>query len=202
MLPDKPAGRCGRNADCGRCSSVPYTKSPIFRMAHTQARAPWQTCMALWTERWLLAMQFCALYSITHIPHSTYTSSCSLTNLQGVVDGTLTVGDAVLFITVVNQLYVPLSVFGSYYRQVCVCACVCTLVCVHACVCVFVPTCSCLTAVKTKLLCVCVCACACEIGWLKEVLTVKVKKNKKKDYASSVNHSTLINEESLWYWVS
>mmetsp|Transcript_18402 Transcript_18402/g.51583 ORF Transcript_18402/g.51583 Transcript_18402/m.51583 type:complete len:1155 (+) Transcript_18402:140-3604(+) len=38
--------------------------------------------------------------------------------VKGVVDGSLTVGDAVLFITVVNQLYVPLSVFGSYYRQV------------------------------------------------------------------------------------
>ncbi len=38
--------------------------------------------------------------------------------MQGVVEGSLTVGDAVLFITVVNQLYVPLSVFGSYYRQV------------------------------------------------------------------------------------
>lgn len=35
----------------------------------------------------------------------------------GVARGTLTVGDAVLFITLMNQLYVPLTYFGSYYRQ-------------------------------------------------------------------------------------
>jgi hypothetical protein len=32
--------------------------------------------------------------------------------------GTLTVGDTVLFITMMQQLYVPLTYFGSYYRQV------------------------------------------------------------------------------------
>lgn len=36
----------------------------------------------------------------------------------GVARGTLTVGDAVLFVAMVNQLYVPLTYFGSYYRQV------------------------------------------------------------------------------------
>lgn len=36
----------------------------------------------------------------------------------GVAHGELTVGDAVLFITIMNQLYVPLTYFGSYYRQV------------------------------------------------------------------------------------
>ena len=40
-------------------------------------------------------------------------------SVKGVVEGSLTVGDAVLFITVMNQLYVPLTYFGSYYRQVC-----------------------------------------------------------------------------------
>lgn len=38
--------------------------------------------------------------------------------VSGVSQGTLTVGDAVLFITLMNQLYVPLTYFGSYYRQV------------------------------------------------------------------------------------
>lgn len=37
--------------------------------------------------------------------------------VRGVVVGTLTVGDAVLFVTLMNQLYVPLTYFGSYYRQ-------------------------------------------------------------------------------------
>jgi ATP-binding cassette subfamily B (MDR/TAP) protein 6 len=32
--------------------------------------------------------------------------------------GMLTVGDTVLFITMMQQLYVPLTYFGSYYRQV------------------------------------------------------------------------------------
>eukprot|EP00878_Enallax_costatus_P021099 GHUV01022330.1.p1 GENE.GHUV01022330.1~~GHUV01022330.1.p1 ORF type:complete len:415 (+),score=133.81 GHUV01022330.1:1421-2665(+) len=32
--------------------------------------------------------------------------------------GSLTVGDTVLFITMMQQLYVPLTYFGSYYRQV------------------------------------------------------------------------------------
>jgi ABC-type transport system involved in Fe-S cluster assembly fused permease/ATPase subunit len=36
----------------------------------------------------------------------------------GVAHDELTVGDAVLFITIMNQLYVPLTYFGSYYRQV------------------------------------------------------------------------------------
>ncbi|GFR40170.1 hypothetical protein Agub_g727 [Astrephomene gubernaculifera] len=38
--------------------------------------------------------------------------------VRGVVGGSLTVGDAVLFVTMMNQLYVPLTFFGSYYRQV------------------------------------------------------------------------------------
>ncbi|GLI64082.1 hypothetical protein VaNZ11_007251, partial [Volvox africanus] len=38
--------------------------------------------------------------------------------VRGVVRGSLTVGDAVLFVTMMNQLYVPLTFFGSYYRQV------------------------------------------------------------------------------------
>lgn len=35
--------------------------------------------------------------------------------------GSLTVGDTVLFITMMQQLYVPLTYFGSYYRQVGAC---------------------------------------------------------------------------------
>lgn len=38
--------------------------------------------------------------------------------IRGIVAGKLTVGDAVLFLTLMNQLYAPLSFFGSYYRQV------------------------------------------------------------------------------------
>ena len=37
------------------------------------------------------------------------------------VQGQRTVGDAVLFITMMNNLCVPLTYFGSYYRQVSVC---------------------------------------------------------------------------------
>jgi ABC-type multidrug transport system fused ATPase/permease subunit len=43
----------------------------------------------------------------------------------GVAKGELTVGDTVLFVTMMQQLYVPLTFFGSYYRQVsspCVCS--------------------------------------------------------------------------------
>lgn len=36
----------------------------------------------------------------------------------GVAEGSLTVGDTVLFVTMMQQLYVPLTYFGSYYRQV------------------------------------------------------------------------------------
>ena len=35
----------------------------------------------------------------------------------GVADGSLTVGDVVLFVTLMQQLYAPLSFFGSYYRM-------------------------------------------------------------------------------------
>lgn len=35
----------------------------------------------------------------------------------GVVSGTLTVGDTVLFITMMQQLYAPLNFFGTYYRM-------------------------------------------------------------------------------------
>ena len=37
-------------------------------------------------------------------------------SLQGVARGTLTVGDAVLFIAMVQQLSAPLNYFGSFYR--------------------------------------------------------------------------------------
>jgi ATP-binding cassette subfamily B (MDR/TAP) protein 6 len=37
---------------------------------------------------------------------------------QGVADGSLTVGDAVLFVTLMIQLYAPLNYFGSYYRVI------------------------------------------------------------------------------------
>ncbi len=35
-----------------------------------------------------------------------------------IANGRQTVGDAVLFLTMMNQLYAPLNFFGSYYRQV------------------------------------------------------------------------------------
>ena len=40
--------------------------------------------------------------------------------VAGVASGAQTVGDAVLFVSMMQQLYVPLTFFGSYYRQVCV----------------------------------------------------------------------------------
>lgn len=38
--------------------------------------------------------------------------------VRGIVSGKLTVGDAVLFLSLMSQLVAPLSFFGSYYRQV------------------------------------------------------------------------------------
>jgi ATP-binding cassette, subfamily B (MDR/TAP), member 6 len=35
----------------------------------------------------------------------------------GVAAGRLTVGDAVLFVTMMQQLYQPLNYFGTYYRM-------------------------------------------------------------------------------------
>ncbi|KAL3160766.1 hypothetical protein ABBQ38_009179 [Trebouxia sp. C0009 RCD-2024] len=37
---------------------------------------------------------------------------------KGVADGELTVGDAVLFVTLMQQLYAPLNYFGTYYRTI------------------------------------------------------------------------------------
>ncbi len=38
--------------------------------------------------------------------------------VRGIVAGKLTVGDAVLFLSLMQSLMAPLSFFGSYYRQV------------------------------------------------------------------------------------
>ena len=45
-------------------------------------------------------------------------SSTPCLGLQGVADGSLTVGDAVLFVTLMQQLYAPLNYFGTYYRTI------------------------------------------------------------------------------------
>lgn len=37
---------------------------------------------------------------------------------KGVASGSLTVGDAVLFVTLIQQLYAPLNYFGTYYRTI------------------------------------------------------------------------------------
>eukprot|EP00887_Chlorella_sp_A99_P000615 scaffold5.g615.t1 len=37
---------------------------------------------------------------------------------KGISNGTLTVGDAVLFVTLMQQLYAPLNFFGTYYRLI------------------------------------------------------------------------------------
>ena len=41
-----------------------------------------------------------------------------VTSSQGVAEGALTVGDAVLFVTLMQQLYAPLNYFGTYYRTI------------------------------------------------------------------------------------
>ena len=61
-----------------------------------------------------------ALYQVhAHASAEAYLSlalpHCSAVVLaQGVAEGRLTVGDAVLFITLMQQLYAPLNYFGSY----------------------------------------------------------------------------------------
>ena len=39
--------------------------------------------------------------------------------LQGVANGSLSVGDTVLFITILQQLYVPLNYFGAPPEHMC-----------------------------------------------------------------------------------
>lgn len=56
----------------------------------------------------------CAQFQIL-LPHP---SEPATSFWQGVADGILTVGDAVLFITLMQQLYAPLNYFGSYYRAI------------------------------------------------------------------------------------
>jgi ABC-type multidrug transport system fused ATPase/permease subunit len=59
--------------------------------------------------------------------------------------GRVSVGDTVLFISMMQQLYVPLTFFGSYYRQarawLCVCGCVVVWLCGCVCGCVAVWLC-------------------------------------------------------------
>lgn len=64
-------------------------------------------------------MAFLAMLSITQATVVwAGLASGMLVCVWGVAHQTLTVGDAVLFITMMNQLYIPLTFFGSYYRQV------------------------------------------------------------------------------------
>lgn len=49
---------------------------------------------------------------------SSATGADTLIDMQGVAHGDLTVGDAVLFIALVQQLSAPLNYFGSFYRQI------------------------------------------------------------------------------------
>ncbi|KAG2501077.1 hypothetical protein HYH03_000896 [Edaphochlamys debaryana] len=68
-------------------------------------------------EYWQMA--FLAMLSITQASVVWFgLASGMVVCVRGVVRHTLTVGDAVLFVTMMNQLYVPLTFFGSYYRQV------------------------------------------------------------------------------------
>ncbi|GLC34551.1 hypothetical protein PLESTB_001249100 [Pleodorina starrii] len=68
-------------------------------------------------EYWQMA--FLAMLSITQASVVWFGLATGMVVcVRGVVRGSLTVGDAVLFVTMMNQLYVPLTFFGSYYRQV------------------------------------------------------------------------------------
>ena len=56
-------------------------------------------------------------------PHHGNPGACVGTSImhacmQGVANGSLTVGDAVLFVTLMQQLYAPLNYFGTYYRTI------------------------------------------------------------------------------------
>lgn len=65
--------------------------------------------------------------------------------------GRVSVGDTVLFISMMQQLYVPLTFFGSYYRQV--------RLAPAACLPGHERACACGGSVCTRVACGCLCAC-------------------------------------------
>ena len=103
-LPCRPAGLHQGHRGCGPCE-LPLPPACILSAPLLSPRSILHVCQL----------------RIVRMPHTQITADEELMLplwLVSTADGSLTVGDAVLFVTLMTQLYAPLNFFGSYYRMI------------------------------------------------------------------------------------